>query len=116
MLFVEDEDSENLRVKIDLEAPQDDSSLASLIATYSKDPKQWWQIKELVACNNVIEMGPTKEYIDMFTFLLHFVVSFVDCIYFLFGRTPVNRIFPFLVVTHAYINEFSRQCDGPRLV
>ena len=39
MLSVQDGDSENPRVKIDLEAPQDDSSLASIVATYSKDPQ-----------------------------------------------------------------------------
>ena len=35
ILFVQDEDSENPRVKINLEAQQDDSSFASLVATYS---------------------------------------------------------------------------------
>ena len=37
MLSVQEEDIENPRVKIDLEAPQDDSSLASIATTYSKD-------------------------------------------------------------------------------
>ena len=37
MLFVHDEDSENPRVKIDLETPQGDSTLASLIASYSEN-------------------------------------------------------------------------------
>ena len=39
MLSTQDEDNENPRVKIDLEAPLDDSSLASLVATYSEDPE-----------------------------------------------------------------------------
>ena len=37
MLSAHDEDSENPRVKIDLETPQGDSALASLIASYSEN-------------------------------------------------------------------------------
>ena len=37
MMSIQDKDSENLLVKIDLEALQDDSSLDSLVATYSED-------------------------------------------------------------------------------
>ena len=38
MLFVQNDNNENPRVKIDLEPQHDDSSLASLVATYSEDP------------------------------------------------------------------------------
>ena len=39
-LFVHDEDSENPRVRIDLETPQGDSALASLIDSYSENMEQ----------------------------------------------------------------------------
>lgn len=37
MFSIHDEDNENPRVKIDLETPQGDSALASLIASYSEN-------------------------------------------------------------------------------
>ena len=37
VLLVQDENSENPQVEIDLQAPQQDSSLASIVATYTED-------------------------------------------------------------------------------
>ena len=60
VLSVHDENNENPRVEIGLQVPEQDSSLANLVAAYPEESKQQQPIKKLVACEGVTKMGPTK--------------------------------------------------------